>query len=357
MKADTVSTAWKSTSLVMIVILTLAACAPASTPVSTATPLPPTATATPSPTLTPSPTATVTVTPSPAKIAEFLGLPIENEPSYRMEGDKLVDESTGATVATRENGEWKTIPWINLLKDRGEYRRPDIPLVMGGVSPAAKWEIDSRMSAPAVYEDIVAAMIKHVLLPENEYILKQMIAENPEWAELPALVGPYKTTNHRPERTAFMMRFMEISKGLIFLKMWPSDEVALVDFNKPVIRVCESVDTVLSIPKIQQDVRGPDYLAYGAFTSEDNNSVIYTEVTPAVWETMDDVTTRGGFCSWGTVGILESLAQMQDVFNSYGRLSDPLTNLSVYVKGADQPMDYYNLGLGRFNIGIIKANK
>jgi hypothetical protein len=347
----------------LVVSVILSACgagAPQTPPTPTVQPTS-TATLTPAPTVTPSPTltATATATPDPSQIALSLGLPlgdVRNPVTYRVEGDSLVYEKSGVVAAIKENREWKLM-WTKLLEGRNEYKMPDVPLVMGGVSPAANWEIDSRMDARAVNEDIAAAMIKHVLLPENKPILDLMNKIYPDTQGLAEKVGPYRTTNFRLERTEFMTKLLKLTKGRIYLEMWPSGQVELVNFNKPVMIQCEQREDVPSMPDKARSVGTNKGSAYGVFTMLDGSLVIYAENILSNWSSVDTFTTRGAMCAHILLGVTESLAQMSNVYDAYGRISEPYTDFRLYFRDMTALKDYYKLGSGDFGVGIIKAVK
>jgi len=341
---------WKLTiTWTLVVSVILSACgagAPQTPPTPTVQPTS-TATLTPAPTVTPSPTltATATATPDPSQIALSLGLPLgdaRNPVTYRIDGDNLVYEKSGVVAAVKENGEWKLM-WTKLLEGRGEYKRPDVPLVMGGVSPAANWEIDSRMSASAVYKDILAAQTRALLLPENGFIWKQMILEHPEWESLPGKFTGMSAglPENRSLREAMMTRFMELSKGLINLKLWPSRNIALVDFNKPVVFECEQVEKV---PSILGGIILPtsDSIAMGVYTDAEGKMVVHVELTSKVWSNGDsNDRPRGANCSMRMLQTLESQAQGED--NSlFHTNSQPFTNFRLYLYGLQSPKNFFS---------------
>jgi hypothetical protein len=210
-----------------------------------------------------------------------------------------------------------------------------------GVETAKELKINPKASPKAVYDEIVGSLVKQLELPENKYIWDQMVLEHPEWAGAPAAFNSTNATDFSQMRKEMMQRFLQLSKGLLYIKLWPSMEVKVTDFAKPVVFECDQVAQVPS-EGINVSPRLPDMLAYGVFVNQNGKLTYRLEQTAEGWGIVSQRWTKDFYCSSFMIVLSESQARGQDVIPSYMKSKQFYVDFTKFALDMRDPMDWGN---------------
>jgi hypothetical protein len=186
-----------------------------------------------------------------------------------------------------------------------------------GVETAKELKINPKASPKAVYDEIVGSLVKQLELPENKYIWDQMVLEHPEWAGAPAAINSTNAGDYSQMRKEMMQRFLQLSKGLLYVKLWSSNEVKVTDFAKPVVFECDEVAQVPSMAGVGVDPKFWDNMAYGVYVNPEGKLVYRLEQTTEGWEQISQKFKKDFFCSYMMIRVTESQARGVGVGMSY----------------------------------------
>jgi hypothetical protein len=203
-----------------------------------------------------------------------------------------------------------------------------------GVETAKELKINPKASPKAVYDEIVGSLVKQLELPENKYIWDQMVLEHPEWAGAPAAFNSTNATDFSQMRKDMMQRFLQLSKGLLHVKLWPSNEVKLTDLSKPVVNECEPVDQVPTSADMRV-LSNSEYMAYGVYVNSEGQLTYRIEMIVEQWQ--NGRYERGFFCS----GVLPEVIENQARGKEFG---------AGYMKDGQKFVDFRPFAVGLQNI-------